>query len=186
MKHLNHSLIIICFVLSGCFTIKTVNISQKTSLEHQLMGSFEPLTEEEMLLSSVRDEAQLNQGEELTENQRALQARRRQIFNRDDINDFKTRGCLGEAKEGQLVMRTCGELSPQDKQLLQEILEQETRDRETIISWVISQHDHLQASHRNQVIHIYRQFILSHSPGGTPFENAEGIWAQKESRAENP
>ena len=92
MKHLNYFLPITCLLLGGCFTIKTVNISQKTSLEHQLMGSFEPLTEEEMLLGTVRDEAQLLQATEQSLDQLALQARRRQLFNRDDINTFKETG----------------------------------------------------------------------------------------------
>lgn len=148
------------------------------------MGSFEPLTEEEMLLGSVRDEALLLRGEELNQDKVALQARRRQLFNRDDVNAFKEQGCLGEARKGQLVIRGCQESSSQQATLLQQILEQETQDRAAIVSWVISQHDHLQESHRGQVIDIYRQFILSRSPKGTPFQNEDGTWVQKETSAD--
>ena len=184
MKHLNYFLLMTSLLLGGCFTIKTVNISQKTSLEHQLMGSFEPLTEEEMLLGTVRAEAQLLHAEELSLDQLALQARRRQLFNRDDINTFKEQGCLGETNQGQLVSRNCSNIDAQQESLRNQVLEQETTDREAIINWVISQHDHLQESHRAQVILIYRQFILSRSPKGTPFESRDGTWAQKETSAE--
>lgn len=184
MNHLNYCLLFICVLLSGCFTIKTVNISQKTSLEHQLMGSFEPLTEEEMLLSSVRDEAQILSAQQLDSDRLALQARRRQIFNRDDVNTFKAQGCLGESLEGSLVLRSCSALSTDNQGLIEQIVQEETVDREAIISWVISQHDHLQASQRDQVVYIYRQFILSRSPKGTPYENSDGTWSQKETSAE--
>ena len=172
-----------CLVLTGCFTIKTVNISQKTSLEHQLMGSFEPLTEEEMLLGTVRDEAKLLKAQEMGLDQIALQARRRQLFNRDDINHFKEQGCLGEAIKGQLMIRNCSKIDNEQRKLLEQVLEQETQDRKSIITWVISQHDHLQETHREQVIDIYRQFILSRSPKGTPFESTSGTWTQKETSA---
>ena len=173
-----------CLLLAGCFTIKTVNISQKTSLEHQLMGSFEPLTEEEMLLGTVRDEAQLLSADEVSLDQLALQARRRQLFNRDDISAFKEKGCLGETKQGELVTRNCSTIDTEQNKLRQQVLQQETTDRRAIINWVISQHDHLQESHRGQVILIYRQFILSRSPKGTPFESSDGTWTQKETSAE--
>ena len=181
MQRLNSTLLMACLLLSGCLTIKTVNISQKTSLEHQLMGSFEPLTEEEMLLSSVRDEAQMIRAEELSEDQAAMSARRRQLFNRDDIERFKRQGCLGEAISGELVARSCDDDSARSKPIIERVLDEETVDRAAIISWVISQHDHLQESQRSQVKQIYRQFILSHSPQGTPFENLNGDWLFKES-----
>ena len=184
MKHLNYFLFVTCFLLNGCFTIKTVNISQKTSLEHQLMGSFEPLTEEEMLLGSVRDEALLLGSQELSQDKIALQARRRQLFNRDDVNTFKQQGCLGEANKGKLVIRACQQNAAEQTELITKILEEETQDRESIVNWVISQHDHLQESHRTQVIDIYREFILSRSPKGTPFQSADGTWAQKETSAD--
>jgi hypothetical protein len=171
----------LCLLLSGCLTIKTVNISQKTSLEHQLMGSFEPLTEQEMLLSSVRDEAQMVRAEELSEDQAAVAARRRQLFNRDDIQRFKRQGCLGEALSGALVNRSCDNEAQEAQPIIERVLGEETIDREAIISWVISQHDHLQEAQRGQVKQIYRQFILSHSPRGTPFQDLDGNWLFKES-----
>ena len=181
MQRLNYTILIGCLLLSGCLTIKTVNISQKTSLEHQLMGSFEPLTEEEMLLSSVRDEAQMLQGQELSDDQAALASRRRQLFNRDDVERFKRQGCLGEALSGELVERSCENGSENSKPILQRVLAEESADRQIIITWVISQHDHLQEAERDQVKKIYRQFILSHSPQGTPFQDLSGTWLIKES-----
>jgi hypothetical protein len=181
MQRLNSTLLMVCLLLSGCLTIKTVNISQKTSLEHQLMGSFEPLTQEEMLLGSVRDEAQMIRAEELSKDQAAMTARRRQLFNRDDIERFKRLGCIGEALSGELVAKSCDDDSARSKPLLERVLGEEIIDRQAIISWVISQHDHLQESHRDQVKQIYRQFILSRSPQGTPFENLDGNWLFKES-----
>ena len=150
------------------------------------MGSFEPLTEEEMLLGTVRDEAQLLRGQEMSLDKIALQARRRQLFNRDDINTFKQQGCLGEALQGQLVVRTCPDIGAEQEKLFKQILEQEQQDREAIINWVISQHDHLQESHRVQVVDIYRQFILSRSPKGTLFESVDGIWATKDTSEDTP
>lgn len=165
-------------ILSGCLTIETVNISQKTTLERQLMGTFEPLSEKELLLGSVRAQAQQLRGDALEEDKRALSARQRQIFNRDDVHAFKKLGCMGEAFLGNLVERPC-DLKQAQQALLVRILEEESADRKAIISWVISQHDHLEENDRLQVSHIYRQFILRHSPDATPVQSPEGTWTKR-------
>jgi len=180
MKLHNPIVLALCILLSGCLTIKTVNISQKTSLEHQLMGNLEPLTEQEMLLSSVRDEARLIRGDALNQDKQAMTARRRQLFNRDDLDKFKNLGCLGEALSGNPVSRPCPNQKADEQAILEKILFEEITDRQAIISWVISQHDNLQESQRSQVIQIYRQFILSRSPEGTPFQDPDGKWMVKE------
>ena len=91
----------------GCITVTTVNIGTKTSLERQLVGELEPLTDDQLLAASVRAQPQLVAGSLADLQAGAVAARRRQLFNRDDINEAKQLGCLGEALGAELVVRPC-------------------------------------------------------------------------------
>ena len=50
--------------LCGCITTTVVNIGQKSALEKQLMGETDPLSEEELLVASVRATGGVHAGSE--------------------------------------------------------------------------------------------------------------------------
>jgi hypothetical protein len=158
--------------------IKTnqVTIGQKTSLEMQLMGEVEPLSEEELLVSSVRAAGGATVGSPEDLQVRAIAARRRQLFNRDDVDDLKQRGCLAEGRRAELVARQCtGEL----ENLRDRLLRQENADRGTIIDWAVAADPVLTTSDRAQVVQIYGRLLRARARPGDWLQEDSGTWRQR-------
>ncbi len=82
-------------------------VDQKTALENQILGSYEELGNEMLVVASVRlvdEEGKLKTIAEILKSKKtAIRAMQRQEFNKDDIQKFKQTGCAGEGNEGLLV-----------------------------------------------------------------------------------
>lgn len=170
------------FALGGafaCFQVTTVNIGQKTSLEHQLVGELEPLTEEELLAASVRAAGGAAGGAMSELRQRAIAARRRQLFNRDDIEEHKKMGCLGEALAAQLVSRPCASLGPVQARLRDRIVQEENQDRNAIIDWLVAADPVLTPTDRPEVVAVYRRLLFERSRPGDWMQEAGDTWVQR-------
>ena len=102
------------FVLTGCggklVDVNVTIVDQKTALENQILGSYEELSSEVLLLASVRsvdEEGKLKPTTEIPKGKlKALRAMQRQEFNRDDIQEFKQTLCAGEGNDGTLNFLT--------------------------------------------------------------------------------
>jgi hypothetical protein len=91
------SIYISFFCIMGCaeslIDVNVTIVDQKTALENQILGSYEELGNEVLLLASVRsvdEEGKLKPVIEIPKGKRlALKAMHRQEFNSDDIREFK-------------------------------------------------------------------------------------------------
>ena len=90
---------LLALVLEGCggklVDVNVTIVDQKMVLENQILGSYEELGNDVLLLASVRsvdEEGKL----------RALKAMQRLEFNCDDIQGFKQTLCAGEGNDGYL------------------------------------------------------------------------------------
>ena len=164
----------------SCISNTVVNIGQKSSLERQLMGEVEPLTETELLVASVRESGSPTltaQDEPLS---RALAARRRQLFNRDDVEELKTAGCLGEAADGRLVTRSCEKSKAAEIATLSaRVVDEENADRSAIIDWALGVDPVLTRSDRPQVVALYHRLVVDRAKPGEWLQQADGSWAQR-------
>ena len=148
----------------SCVRITTVNVGQKTSLERQLIGNFEPLTDDEILVATVRAKHGMSvaAGDEV---QRVLAARRRQLFNEDDISRLQEAGCTEETEDATLSVRDC---SPEDAVLLEiqkRVIEEENQDRATIIDWALRRDPSLTPGDRDKVVKIYAAYLRDRRRG---------------------
>jgi hypothetical protein len=160
--------------------VNTVNIGQKTSLEKQLMGEVEPLTEEQMLVASVRAPGGVQIGSRDELQMKAIAARRRQLFNRDDIDELKSAGCLGEALSAKLVARPCERTADQETAALREqLIAQERADRRAIIDWAIGTDPLLTAADRPQLVDLYHRLVLERANPGDSIQQPDGTWSNK-------
>jgi len=173
-------IIILIITNTACITIKTVNVGKKTALEHQLMGRFEPLTNEQIGLAAVRAGDGSIPNEKGPEYLKALNARKRQIFNADDIEYYKTSLCLGEALLAQLVLRKC-EMQKKDEHLhlLEKLIEQENEDRQTLLDWLILNDPELDQRQRTKIQKIYYDMLVERTKKQAWYKNEKGIWQQK-------
>ena len=91
------SIYIYFFCITGCaeklVDVNVTIVDQKTALENQILGSYEELGNEVVVLASVRsvdEKGKLKPVIEVPKGKRlALKAMQRQEFNRDDILEFK-------------------------------------------------------------------------------------------------
>ncbi len=101
--------ILVLLALGGCTLAKVdVNVvSERTSLENQVLGSYNSLSEELLLVASVRGVSPTGKIEapprHTPEQQDATRALETISFHADDIDAFKRLGWVGENQEGLLT-----------------------------------------------------------------------------------
>ncbi len=173
---------LVSLALVGCtFTTRTYNIGQKTSLELQLMGEVEPLSEEEILLSSVRAQTGgLSAGSLDAAQLGAIAARRRQLFNRDDVDELKQDGCLGEGLRAVLVARSCERATAGEVATLRDrVLAEENADRQAIIDWALANDPLLTAVDRPQIEALYGRALREKARAGEWVQGDNGAWSRR-------
>ncbi len=161
---------------AGC-SVKAVTIGTKSSLERQLIGELEPLSEEELLAASVRAQGGMGLAAMDAMQARAVAARRRQLFNRDDIDELKGQGCLGEDAQAKLVVRSCppGEAATRGSQLVRE----ENDDRSAVIEWALAADATLTPADRPQIVQLYRRLLHDRAQKGEWLQKDDGAWEQR-------
>ncbi|MDP7039888.1 MAG: DUF1318 domain-containing protein [Myxococcota bacterium] len=144
------------------------------------MGRFEPLTNEQIGLAAVRAGDGSIPNEKGPEYIKALNARKRQIFNADDIEYYKASLCLGEALLAQLVLREC-EMQKKDEHLhlLEKLTEEENEDRQTLLDWLILNDPGLDQKERSKIQKIYHDMLVERTKEQSWYQNEKGIWQQK-------
>lgn len=162
----------------GCVTVTPVTIGQKTTLERQLMGEMEALSDAELLAISVRAGRNLAPGSMDDLQAQALAARRRMLFNRDDIDELKAEGCLGEALEARLVVRPCS-ADDRTRQRAELVARETQEDRSAVITWLIAADPVLTPADRGQVAAILRQIELEAARAGHWIQNDAGDWTRR-------
>ena len=171
-------------LVSACITINPVNLGKKSALERQLMGPFEPLSEEELLVASVRSSLITSVGPLVDLQRAALAARRRQVFNQDDKDDLQESGCLGEANDATLAKRPCDSKIPFSLMAqLERIIKEENQDRAAIINWVLASDPILKAESRLEIQSLYRALLRAQLKEGYWYQKDDGAWARWESNA---
>ncbi len=133
---------------SCTITTRPVNIGTKTALEHQMMGEFEPLSEEELLASSVRSattDARLGAGLDENVSRGASPWQRggaRCSTAMRSTTSKCAKGCLGEAHDAtHQHVRPMSDADGPTIGRRTELVAQENADRAAIIAWIASGDD---------------------------------------------
>lgn len=162
-----------------CFSVTTVNIGSKTSLERQLMGELEQWQAEELSSLAVRagtsnDKDVLHVGDSLL-----LQCRARQIFRQDDILALKQAGCVGESLAGTLLARPCIRAPDEPLgQLSSQLVAEENADRMQLWALLQQQRPQFQALPLEQLGQLYGQYLAATARPGDYYLNAGQQWQQ--------
>lgn len=166
-------------LMSGCINIKLVTIGQKTALERQLAGTHEELDEDLALVASVRGGGGVDGGQEADDGRaRALAARRRQLFNVDDLVELRSLGCLGEGNDGLVALRPCDARArePAIAERAARILSQENEDRARIIDLALVLDPALTPGDRESLQHVYARLARRDAAPGTWVQDDAGTW----------
>lgn len=166
-------------LISGCITIRAVQVDRKSTLEEQFIGEFEELTDDLTTVASVRAEANglgLRGDDPYA---RALQARRLQLFYGDDLERLRARGCVGEALDGKLRRLDCDKPSEGAEPDVNRLLTQENQAREALVEYALSSNPNIQESERQQLWQAYRRIVMGQLKPGAMIENNAGKWVKK-------
>lgn len=166
-------------LFSGC-SIKAPEVrvtGEMTALEKEVIGTYRQIEEDTWMVASTRSSAD-RKTKISEEKKQVLDARRRQQFNQDDLNEFKRNGLVGENNQGFVEIR---ESSPDTarSELVRTIVSEENTDREVIMSRVIELNETLQGAVRENVLGVFASMYQRESPRGTWIQDPDGKWKQK-------
>lgn len=153
---------------------------EKTALEREVLGTYHRMTEDTWMIASTRSKNGKQQ--EISEEKRqVLDALQQQKFNRDDIDEFKKMGYVGENNQGFLEIRNQSTLQDDTNtyKLVHEIVKEENKDREVIMNRVVELNQNLQNAVKDNIMTIFAQMYQENSPVGTWIQQKVGEWGQK-------
>ena len=183
------SIYISFFCITGCaeklVDVNVTIVDQKTALENQILGSYEELGNEVLLLGSVRsvdEEGKLKPVIEVPKGKRlALKAMQRQEFNRDDIREFKSTLCVGEGNDGLLkYFENERTLKDSDyKKFVVAILKEENEDRLTILERIVATNENFSDKDLPKVQKISASLNRDNAHVGEKIQSDDGVWSTK-------
>lgn len=171
---------------SSC-SLKFDLTSQRTALENQVLGSYNELDDDLVMVASVRslDPSGKKKDTDISDLQtKAIRARQNQDFNRDDIDEMKSQGLLGESSDGLLIMLpeqiAGGKTSDVEQTKLAKVLtEEENRDRDVIWQRIIQSNENLSDKDLPEVKKTYAKMMKEKAAVGHWYQNDKGQWEQK-------
>lgn len=184
MKYQKIGWIFLGIGLVGCSVqLPEVRITgEKTALEKEILGTYFLMREDTWMLASTRDQAISKSFPPMSpEKKLVLDALREQAFNRDDIQEFKREGWVGEKNDGNLIIResTVKNLPQDQRRLVEEIVQEENRDRQIVVERLIQLNDALKQVLPSEIARVLARIYQEDSPPKTWIETPEGKWLQK-------
>jgi len=177
------SVIGVTVVLSCSFRLpEVVNITgEKTSLEKEILGTYHQMREDTWMVASTRAVPEKPAASMSPEKKRSLDALRDQEFNRDDVEEFKKNGFVGETKDGRLLVRPSEELSrvPDTAKLVDEVVQEENASRQVIMERVVELNDALKSAVPEDVSAVFAKMYQENSPAGSWIQKPDGSWIRK-------
>jgi Protein of unknown function (DUF1318) len=174
--------------LAACGKLVGVDVTvvdQKTALENQILGSYEELGNDMLLLASVRsvdEEGKLKTVAEIPPGKKhAIRAMQRQEFNRDDIQSFKQEGAAGEGNAGLLVFfeNQKTKQDPQLKSFIEAIIQEENEDRLAILNRTIATNEAFSEGDLPKVQKIFASLNRDSAQPGEKIQQENGEWTVK-------
>ena len=157
-------------------------VDQKTALENQILGSYEELGNEMLLLASVRsvdEEGKLRTVAEIPKGKKeAIRAMQRQEFNRDDIQNFKQNGWAGEGNGGLLVFFDSEKTKtdPKYREFVQTLIKEENEDRLTILKRIVATNESFSDGDLPKAQKIYAGLNRDNAKPNEKIQLEDGTW----------
>ena len=181
------------FLLGGCTLAKVdVNVvSERTSLENQVLGTYNRLSEEVLLVASVRGvsptgkiEARPQRSPEQQDATRALETI---SFHADDLESFKRLGWVGENREGLITAfpREIPKNLPSDlktfatlynEEEFRQVIEEVNRSREVLMQRVVQTNENFTAKDLPVIRKVFAKMNRQSSAPGTKVQADDGTW----------
>jgi uncharacterized protein YdbL (DUF1318 family) len=184
--------LIIGVTVAGCANLVQVKVDvvdQRTALENQVLGSYEELTGDVVLLASVRSvesDGTLKAAPPLPEGKRAaIRATQRSLYNQDDIIVAKSEKLIGEAQDGYLryFPENANQTPEKRRAFVQSLVAEENADRKVIYGRIAAINESFDpASPETAQVEVAAIMAGLNRDGAKPgelIETDEGRWIEK-------
>ena len=170
--------------MAGLVDVNVQVVDEKTLLERQILGAYENLEKDLVMVASVRSvdtEGRLVPLPDFPPGQRrALEALRIREFYRDDVDRLKKDGIAGEGKDGYLiVMPDAPAIDAKRKALVETVLAAENDARKALVDRIIETNETLKADDRGKVEKVFAQMNRDAAREGEWIQGEDGKWTKK-------
>lgn len=195
MKRLLAAVPCLALLLGGCTLAEVkVNVaSERTSLENQILGSYNSLSEETLLVASVRGVDPLGRiqtpPKKSGEQQDAVTAMQVLSFHADDIDAFKRLGWVGEDNQGLLKpFGLSRDKAPDDlkdfaarygQQEFDSVLREVNAAREVVMRRAVETNASLTQADMPKVRAVFAKLAADTARPGEKLQTADGAWTVK-------
>jgi len=172
--------------------VKVDVVSERTSLENQVLGTYNALDDEMLLVASVRGVD--SEGEIRTppprsqESQDAVLALQTLSFHEDDLESFQGLGWTGERRDGLLEPFPLTRQGPEDlAEFVARYTEEEFRAvvatvneaRRAVMQRVVAVNADLTTADLPAVQEVFGKLNIDNAPTGTRVQQPDGAWVVK-------
>jgi uncharacterized protein DUF1318 len=159
-------------------------VDERTALENQVLGTYQELNQQVMLVASVRyidPKGKLKQTQELPPGKKdVVRALQRVSFNKDDLNRYKSLGIIGENNEGGITLLEPEKVQPDDRAFVENLIKEENEDRLAIMSRIIETNETLTPSELPRVHKMFAALNRDKALKGERIQLDNGTWTQKD------
>ncbi|MDZ7269772.1 MAG: YdbL family protein [candidate division KSB1 bacterium] len=154
---------------------------EKTALENQILGTYNQVKEDVWMVASVRAVSPDSQIVISEEKRLVLTAIQNREFNKDDVEEFKREGLVGENARGYLEIRDPQRAAadPERARLLEKIVAEENRDRQIIMQRIIDINPAIAASDQAEVEKAFASLNRESAKPGEWIQLPNGEWVRK-------
>jgi len=184
MKNITAVFLLGLVLLSAACSFKAPEVrvtGEMTALEKEVLGTYRQIEEDTWMVASTRSEGSAKTQKISPEKKRVLDAMQDQKFNKDDVEEFKRKGYVGEDNQGLLAIRENEDLASDSlkSKFVHDIVNEENSARKVIMDRVIELNDAITDLMRKNVMTIFAQMNQENSPVGTWIQKQVGDWIRK-------
>ncbi|CAH1205173.1 conserved hypothetical protein [Candidatus Nitrotoga sp. BS] len=180
--------IIFLVLITGCGgpLVGVTVIDERTALENQVLGTYQELNQQVMLLASVRyidPKGKLKQTQALPPGKiNVVRALQRVSFNKDDLNRYKSLGIIGENNKGGITLLEPEKVELSARAFVDNLLKEENEDRLIIMSRIIETNETLSSIDTPRVHKMFAALNRDKALKGEHIQLDSGKWIQKETQ----
>lgn len=161
-------------------------VDERTALENQVLGTYEELNQEVLLVASVRyidPKGKLQKSAEIPQGKKTvIRALQRTSFNKDDIDQFKAQGVLGENNQGGITLLTSDDVASDQLPFVQSLVQEENADRDIVMRRVIETNEKLLEKDWPRVKKMFAALNRDKAANGHMIQTDDGKWIKKEKK----
>ena len=175
-------------LLAGCGgpLVGVTVVDERTALENQVLGTYQELNQEVLLVASVRyidPKGKLQPTPEIPQGKKkVIRAIQRASFNKDDIDQFKQQGILGENNVGGLTLLAADKVEADKKAFVDNLVQEENTDRTIIMQRVIETNEKLSEKDLPRVQKMFAALNRDKARVNDMIQLDGGEWVKKEKK----